>query len=191
MSERAQARFETGGEGGVINAYRQVLSRQKLFAEHAFNQLDDAGFFGSPGEGLNSVAIITRHIAGNLASRWTDFLTTDGEKQTRDRDAEFELTEHTPDSRAQIMQAWELGWSRVLGTLDSLTDDDLIKVVTIRTVPHSVPLAIARSLDHIAFHVGQINVIARLYVGTDSWEWFTLPPGGTKAFNEEMRSTER
>ncbi|MFT5423125.1 MAG: hypothetical protein ACI89L_000899 [Phycisphaerales bacterium] len=188
MNTQAAARYETPDAGGVIESYRQVFARQRLFAEHAFDQLDDTGFFKAPGDGLNSVAVIAQHIAGNLQSRWTDFLTTDGEKNTRNRDAEFELAEHTPESRAQIMKSWEHGWDCLLGTLDSLTDDDLNKAVTIRTVEHSVPLALARGTDHIAFHVGQINVLARLYVGSDAWAWFTLPPGGTKAFNERLRS---
>jgi len=183
------ARFESDGSDlFVIESHSAVFARQKAFAEHAFGQLDDAGFFRPPGNGLNSVAIIAQHIAGNLASRWTDFLTTDGEKEFRDRDAEFVLTDHTPEARAKLMADWERGWAVLLGTLASLTDNDLGKTVTIRAAPHTVALALARGLDHISFHVGQVNVIARLHVGSENWNWFTLPPGGTKAFNEQMRA---
>jgi hypothetical protein len=84
------------------------------------------------------------------------------------------------------MQRWEQGWSVLFATLGSLTTDDIHKIVTIRSVPHPVHAAIARQLDHYSFHIGQINIIARQLVGTDNWQWFTLPPGGTKAFNEKL-----
>ncbi|MFI4897076.1 MAG: DUF1572 family protein, partial [Phycisphaerales bacterium JB059] len=173
--------------------WRAVFERQKAFAEHAFNQLGDEQFFTVLAPGLNSVGVIARHMGANMLSRWTDFLTTDGEKPTRDRDAELApIDDHTSpeqrsEARARIMDTWERGWSTLFATLDSLTESDLSRTVTIRSAPHSVHGAIARQLDHYAFHVGQINVIARQLVGTDDWTWFTLPPGGTRAFNERMR----
>lgn len=156
--------------------------------------MDDEQFFTAIAPGLNAPAVIVQHLVGNLLSRWTDFLTTDGEKPTRDRDAEFEPPEpgsaERAGARAQIMQQWERGWAVLFAAFDALADADLQRVVAIRTVEHSVALAIARQLDHYAFHVGQLNVIARFMVGTERWKWFTLPPGGTKAFNEQLRSRQ-
>jgi len=171
----------------MIAVWRQVFERQKYFGEHAFNQLSDEQFFTILAPGLNSCAIIANHIVGNLHSRWTDFLTTDGEKANRDRDAEFEPpTEHTQQERSQIMDRWEQGWTTLFGTLDSLVADDLTKIVTIRKVDHPVHAAVLRHIDHYSFHIGQINIIARQLVGTDQWKWFTLAPGTTKAFNKEL-----
>jgi Protein of unknown function (DUF1572) len=179
--------FDSPLPDDMIQVWIQIFNRQKAFGEHAFNQLSDEQFFAILTPGLNSCAIIANHLAGNMLSRWTDFLTTDGEKPDRDRDTEFESPiDHTSEQRALIMQRWEQGWSVLFETLGSLTTDDLSKVVSIRSVPHPVHAAVARQLDHYSFHIGQINMIARQLVGTESWEWFTLPPGGTKAFNEKL-----
>jgi Protein of unknown function (DUF1572) len=179
--------FATPLPDDMIQVWVQVFGRQKAFGEHAFNQLADDQFFTILAPGLNSCAIIANHLAGNMLSRWTDFLTSDGEKATRDRDSEFDApSEHTPEQRAKIMERWERGWKVLFQTLNGLSIEDLSKTVTIRSVPHSVHAAVARQLDHYSFHIGQINIIARQLVGTESWEWFTLPPGGTKAFNEKL-----
>ena len=176
----------------LIAVWVSVFQRQKAFGEHAFNQLSDEQFFAVLAPGLNSCAIIANHIAGNLISRFTDFLTTDGEKPDRDRDSEFGAPEaHTPEVRERIMDRWEQGWSVLFDTLDSLTMEDIGKVVTIRSVPHPVHAAIARQLDHYSFHIGQINVIARQLVGTEKWAWFTLAPGGTKAFNARLMGDDK
>lgn len=179
--------YTTALPDDMIAVWLSVFERQKAFAEHAFNQLSDEQFFTVLAPGLNSCAIIANHIAGNLISRFTDFLTTDGEKPDRDRDSEFEPPNaQTPEARVQIMQRWERGWGILFGTLAALTVDDIAKTVTIRSVPHPVHAAMARAMDHYSFHIGQINIIARQQVGTDAWEWFTLPPGGTKAFNARL-----
>lgn len=171
----------------LVAVWVSVFERQKAFGEHAFNQLSDEQFFAILAPGLNSCAVIVNHLAGNMISRFTDFLTTDGEKPDRDRDSEFDPpAQHTAEERAGIMQLWEQGWGVLLGTLDTLTIDDIGKTVTIRSVPHPVHAAIARQLDHYSFHIGQINIIARQLVGTERWQWFTLPPGGTKAFNAKL-----
>ncbi|MDF1869436.1 MAG: DUF1572 family protein [Phycisphaerales bacterium] len=170
-----------------ISVWKQVFERQKSFGEHAFNQLNDEQFFAILAPGLNSCAIIANHIAGNAMSRWTDFLTTDGEKANRDRDSEFAApSQHTTEERTRIMARWERGWGTLFGTLDSLVADDISKIVTIRKVDHPVHAAIARAIDHYSFHIGQINIIARQLVGTDQWKWFTIAPGGTKAFNQKL-----
>lgn len=175
----------------MIQVWIQVFERQKAFGEHAFNQLSDEQFFAILAPGLNSCAIIANHLAGNMISRWTDFLTSDGEKSTRDRDSEFEPpSEHTTQQRRAIMERWEQGWGVLFEALGSLKTEDLSKSVTIRSVPHPVHAAIARQLDHYSFHIGQINIIARQLVGTDQWEWFTLAPGGTIAFNEKLMGSD-
>jgi uncharacterized damage-inducible protein DinB len=171
----------------VIQVWIQLFHRQKAFGEHALNQLSDEQFFAVLAPGLNSCAIIANHIAGNAISRWTDFLTTDGEKPTRDRDTEFAApSQHTTEERTRIMQHWEQGWATLFAMLDSLSAEDLSKIVTIRKVDHPVHAAVARAIDHYSFHIGQINIIARQLVGTDSWQWFTIAPGGTKAFNTKL-----
>ena len=184
-------RYEDGLVGGYIPVWNAVFQRQRAFAEHAFGQLDDASFFRVVSPGLNSVAVIARHMGGNLLSRWTDFLTADGEKDSRDRDAELrpigELrAEQAARVRSEIMDTWDAGWRALTGALEGLTEDDLSREVLIRSRPHVVYAAIARQLDHYAFHVGQINVIARQLVGTEAWRWFTLPPDGTADFNDRM-----
>ncbi|MGJ8636744.1 MAG: DUF1572 family protein [Phycisphaerales bacterium] len=171
----------------AIAVWTQVFQRQKAFGEHAFNQLSDDQFFTVLAPGLNSCAIIANHIAGNLLSRFTDFLTSDGEKPTRDRESEFAPpSERTKQARDEIMKRWERGWETLFDTLGSLKTEDLNTIVQIRKVDHPVHGAVARAMDHYSFHIGQINIIARQLVGTDSWEWFTLAPGATEAFNRKL-----
>jgi hypothetical protein len=148
--------------------------KQKGSAEKALGQLDDQAFFRQPREGSNSVAIIVKHLAGNLKSRWTDFLTTDGDKPWRDRDGEFLIG--PDDTRARLLAAWEDGWAAVLGTMSMLGEADLLKTITIRGEAHTAMQAIHRSLTHVAYHVGQILYVARL-VNEGPWQWITIPPG--------------
>lgn len=166
--------------------WRELFDRQKSFAEHAFKQLDDDGFFRVLAPGLNSVAVIANHMAGNMQSRFTDFLTTDGEKPDRDRDSEFASLDASAATRAAIMQRWEAGWETLFAAIDALEPNDLNRTVLIRGVSHTVNAAVLRQLDHYSFHVGQINIIARQIVGTEHWKWFTLAPGGTAAFNKRL-----
>ena len=155
--------------------------KQKELAEKAFRQVADQGFFQKPGEHSNSIAIIIKHVAGNLASRWTDFLTTDGDKPWRDRDAEFIVgPEHT---RPSLLAAWEKGWTALFQTLGNLQEPDLLKKVTIRREEHTVFQAIHRSLTHTAYHVGQIVYLSRL-VTKEGWEWITIPPGQSQQWKD-------
>ena len=131
-------------------------------------------------EHTNSIAVIMKHVGGNLTSRWTDFLTTDGEKPDRNRDNEFV---DSFGSRAELVDHWERGWAVVLATLKSLTPEDLGKTVTIRGEPHSVPLALQRSLGHTCYHIGQIVQVARVHAG-DRWNTLTIPRGGSEQFNK-------
>ena len=173
-----------------------VFARQRDFAEHCFGQLDDERFFRRPAEGVNSVAIIVRHLAGNMRSRWSDFPAmlagdADGEMASRDRDGEFREPEPTPEGRAALMRAWDEGWSILYRALEPLTTEDLDRTVTIRDVSHSVHLAVARQLDHYAFHVGQIATTARILVPHASWRFYTVPPGGSAAFTARVRGARR
>ncbi len=144
----------------IIVQYRA----QKETADKALARVDDAMFFtrlrADGDEHMNSIAILVKHIAGNLRPRWTDFLTTDGEKPDRHREREFMQSEG--ESRAEIMQRWERGWQIALDTLESLREEDFSRTVTIRGEPHTVIRAIHRNLTHLAHHIGQIDLLATL-----------------------------
>jgi hypothetical protein len=155
---------------------RHEFRRHKGLAERAMVQLDDHGFFHRPGEQVNPVALIVKHLAGNMVSRWTDFLTTDGEKPTRDRDGEFILTE--ADTREHLMAAWERGWGVLFDTLAALTDADLSAMVTIRGEAHSARQALLRGMSHVAYHTGQVLYLVRL-LRPDA-AWLTVPPGQSR-----------
>ena len=150
--------------------------RHKVLAERAMVQLDDEEFFRRPGELVNPVALIVKHLGGNLASRFSDFLTTDGEKPTRDRDSEFLLTGE--DTRQSLMAAWERGWGILFATLANLTDADLGATITIRGEPHSARQALLRAMSHVAYHTGQVAYLVRLLRPDSSW--LTIPPGQSR-----------
>jgi uncharacterized damage-inducible protein DinB len=150
--------------------------RHKDIADKALAGLTDEAYFRRPGEAVNPVALIVKHLAGNLRSRWTDFLTTDGEKPDRDRDGEFTLTER--DTRAALTAAWEAGWGALVAALAGLTDADLEQTVTIRGEPHRVRQALLRGLTHAAWHTGQILYVARLL--NPGGEWLTIAPGASR-----------
>jgi uncharacterized damage-inducible protein DinB len=164
-----------------------ILTRgrtEKSQAERAIAQLSDAALHKRPAAGFNSVATMVRHVSGNLISRWTNFLTTDGDKPDRNRESEFA---DWIGSRDELMQRWERGFELFFETLESLSDEDLAKTVYIRSEPHSVPLAIVRSATHTAYHVGQILYVARL-VHEGEWKYLTVAPGASDAFNEQMQA---
>ncbi len=163
-----------------LSAIEQTFRSQKTLAEKAAGQMSDEAFVRRPGTTFNSVAVIMRHMAGNLESRWRDFLTTDGEKPDRDRDEEFT---DWPGTRAELMSCWEAGWRTLFASLAALTDADAARTVTIRGEAHSVALAIDRSLAHAALHAGQIVLLARLFAGNANWQWLTIPPGGSREHN--------
>lgn len=161
--------------------FRQLKSK----ADRALEQLDDAEWLATfrepdPEDRGNPVAVIVKHLAGNLRSRWTDFLTSDGEKPDRDRDREFEL--YSDDTPTKLLERWNTGWQILFDTLDSLSPDDLERTVTIRGESHRVSEAIFRQLTHYAYHVGQIVMIARFLRG-DRWTSLSVPRGGSVAFN--------
>jgi hypothetical protein len=169
-------------ERGVVASARAVFAAQRGLAERAIEQLSDEQLHRAPAPDANSVAVTVRHVGGNLRSRWTDFLTTDGEKPWRRRDEEFE--DQRLD-RAALLAVWNGGWTACLSALDALTDDDLGRTVTIRSEPHSVLHAIHRSLAHTAYHVGQIVQLSRTLAGP-AWRNLSIPRGGSAEFNRSM-----
>ena len=166
----------------VIESALTAFRSNKGWADKAVVQLPDDKLHVALDPNTNSIAVIMKHVAGNLLSRWTDFLTTDGEKPWRDRDDEFV---DTFNSRDEVLDYWEKGWECLFETLDSLTSEDLSKTVTIRGEPHSVPLAIHRSLAHCGYHIGQIIMVARILAG-DIWETITIPRSGSAAYNQRV-----
>lgn len=152
--------------------------RYKLLGERALRQVRPEELHARGDDG-NSVAIIVWHLAGNLESKFTDLLTTDGEKPWRDRDSEFAPRDV---SLAEVAEKWERGWQVLFGALSELTDDDLAAPITIRGVPFRVDEALLRSLAHLAYHVGQIVLLARSFRGED-WEYLSIPPGQSEAYN--------
>ena len=156
----------------------------KKLAERAMVQCSEAALFAAIDAESNSIAIIVKHMAGNMRSRWTNFLTSDGEKPDRNRDTEFE---DAPGTRAALMEVWERGWKYLFAALEPLTDADLGRAVTIRTEPHSVMQAINRQMAHYAHHVGQIVFLAKHLTAkaTGKWESLSVPRGKSNAFTAE------
>ena len=161
----------------------KVFHLYKKEAEGAINQLDDKQLFAAPSEESNSVAVIIKHLWGNMLSRWTDFLTTDGEKEWRDRDSEFEITANT--SKADLIKKWEEGWECMFKALEPLTPNDLGHKVYIRGEGYTVIKAIQRQLAHYSSHIGQIVYVAKMLKDKD-WKTLSIPKGQSKAFNDKM-----
>jgi hypothetical protein len=146
------------------------FANQRSLAERAAAQLTDQDFFRTTSDEANSVAIIMKHVGGNLRSRWTDFLTTDGEKPDRNRDGEFEIS----DTRESIMKTWADGFDTLNRTLSSLNARDMLETVTIRGEPHTVIRAMNRNLAHTAHHAGQIVLLAKQWRGAE-WQTLSIP----------------
>ena len=155
------------------------LHTLKSQADKAVKQISDEQFFAVLDPEANSIALIMKHMAGNMRSRWTEFLTSDGEKPDRDRDGEFEL--HEADTKAGVLAQWEDGWSRVFAAVSPLTPNDLARTITIRGERHSVMEALNRQLTHYAAHVGQIVLLAKHYAGPN-WQSLSIPRGKSKDF---------
>jgi uncharacterized protein DUF1572 len=167
----------------LASQYLEEMKRQfrghKRMGESAMAQLEDKDFFVTLDPESNSVAALVKHIAGNARSRFTDFLTSDGEKPDRFRDQEFEVAEKT--TREEVMRWWEEGWSHVLPTLDSLKPDDVQRIVTIRSEPHTVMQALNRALAHYAQHVGQIVFLAK-HLRSEQWQTLSIPRGKSEDY---------
>lgn len=161
----------------------EEFKKLKKQGEKSFDKIKSEDFFFQPDENTNSIAIIIRHLSGNMHSRWTDFLVSDGEKPWRNRDEEFEQLFYTDTD--DILSRWEKGWGVLFDTLASLKPNDLMRSVKIRGEDHTVIEAINRQLTHYAFHVGQIVYMAK-HLAKDNWESLSIPKGKSKEFNEKM-----
>jgi hypothetical protein len=160
----------------------RIFRNYKQLAERAMEQVSDDDFFRQIDEESNSIAILVKHIAGNLHSRWTDFLTTDGEKPNRHRDNEFELIE---ESRESLMWFWEGGWQALFDNTGPLTVEDFEKNITIRGEPHTIVEAINRQMAHCAMHVGQIIFLAK-HLRSSEWKTLSIPRNRSSDFNKFM-----
>ena len=167
-------------ESHFLEELRRQMRGHKRQAEGAFAQLKDEDFFVTLDPESNSVAILVRHIAGNMRSRFTDFLTSDGEKPDRFRDREFEMADRP--SREELMQSWEQGWSVVFQALDSLQPQHAMQTIYIRQEPHTVVQALNRALAHYAFHIGQIVFLAK-HLRSSEWKTLSVPRGKSEEFN--------
>jgi hypothetical protein len=163
-----------------LDDIRREYRRLRRLAERALDQMDDRAYFAAPSEGTNSAAVVVKHMAGNMWSRWREFLTSDGEKPDRNRDGEFVIGEE--DTRERLTAAWERGWTALFAAIDPLGPEDLDRTVTIRGEGLTVWQAILRQLTHYAYHVGQIVTLARNAAG-ERWVSLSVPPGQSAAFN--------
>jgi hypothetical protein len=155
----------------------------KKLAEKALSQVNDEEFFQSLDEEANSIAVVIKHIVGNMLSRWTDFLNSDGEKPDRNRDMEFVVTPQT--SRNDLMAQWEKGWSCLFGALEVLQPEDIERKVLIRGQPHTVVEAVNRQLTHYAYHIGQIVFLAKHFKSAE-WKSLSIPRNRSAEFNTQM-----
>jgi hypothetical protein len=167
---------------------RKQLRGHKRMAEAAMAQLQDEDFFVSLDPEANSIAIIVKHLAGNMRSRFTDFLTSDGEKADRFRDREFEVTPAT--TRAEVMAWWEEGWTCVFREIDPLKPEDVMREVTIRGEPHTVLQAINRQIAHYAQHIGQIVFLAK-HLRSSQWKTLSIPRGKSEEYKQLVPKAPR
>jgi uncharacterized protein DUF1572 len=162
-----------------------LLRYYKNLGERAMAQCPDEALFTTLDAESNSIAIIVKHLAGNMRSRWSDFLTTDGEKPDRNRDTEFE---EPPKTRAELVELWERGWKYVFDALQPLTDADMGRTITIRNEPHSVMQAINRQMAHYSHHIGQILFLAKhlTFISSGKWQSLSVPRGQSKQFSADV-----
>ena len=165
----------------------QSFRNYKKLAERAIEQISDGEFDTTIDAESNSVALIVKHVAGNLRSRWTDFLTSDGEKDFRNRDAEFEMT---GDTRESLMNFWNEGWQTLFDNIEPLTVEDFSKTVTIRGEPHTIVEAINRQLTHYAYHIGQIVFLAK-HLKSSEWKTLSVPRNKSGQFNQFLADQQK
>ena len=168
---------------GIIKQFHYY----KSLGDKTIAQVEDAALFYQFNEESNSIAIIIKHLHGNMVSRWTEFLTADGEKEWRNRDAEFEVVTTT---REELLALWESGWQCLFKALNGLTTEDLDKIIYIRNQGHTVEEAIHRQLAHYPYHVGQIVYIGKMLCRTE-WQSLSIPKNTSKDFNAEMFAKEK
>lgn len=171
--------------------YLKSANRQfeyyKMLGEKAMRQLNDEALFHQVNEESNSIAVIVKHLWGNMLSRWTNFLTEDGEKPWRERDAEFEATIKT---REELLRKWNEGWQCLFDTLGNITDDDLEKIVYIRNEGHTILEAINRQIAHYSYHVGQIVFIAKM-IKDENWISLSIPRNKSADYNQDKFAQDK
>ncbi len=159
----------------------------KILSDKTFSQLEkDEYFTYCPNPANNSLAVLVKHVSGNMASRFTDFLTSDGEKSNRNRDTEFE---NDLKSKKEVLEVWEKGWKVALATLRSLKEEDLLKIIYIRSEKHTVNQALIRQLSHYAYHTGQIVYLAKI-INYEKFNSLTIPRGKSDEFNQKMMGSK-
>lgn len=177
--------MKTSHDDNWIRAVAATVASYRRMIDGAVGQLSDAELRQRPRPDMNSVAVILRHLGGNLSSRWTDFLTTDGEKPDRDRDREFQDWDGDRDS---LMEFFNSGWDALTGAIERIDPTNIDSPVFIRGERHSVADALVRSLTHLSYHAGQIALIARI-VHDGQWRWLTIPPGSSAQHNRDTWGT--
>jgi uncharacterized damage-inducible protein DinB len=174
-------------ERSIVGGFESKFAEIRRECERAIAQVDSDQIRRSLDGDINSIAVMLKHVGGNLRSRFTNFLEEDGEKPWRDRESEF-VDDFPPGEggREAAIAAWSAGWRVLEATLASLSDADLARTVKIRGVPHSVALALTRAVSHLSYHQGQITLIARVLVGPALWKTISIPRGGTAQRHSEM-----
>ncbi len=168
-----------------IDAAAETISSYRRMIDATVEQLSDAELHARPAPNINSVAIILRHLGSNLRSRWTDFLTTDGEKPDRDRDSEFLDWD---GNRESLVAHFDAGWDALTSAMQQIDDSNISHPIYIRGERHTIPQALTRSITHVTYHVGQIAMVARM-VHDGEWRWLTIPPGESAQHNERTWGT--
>ena len=168
-----------------MDSTRRQFKYYKDLGERTMNQVTDDQLFYEPNRDINSIAIIVKHITGNMLSRWTDFLTSDGEKEWRNRDSEFELEEI--NTRGALLDKWNTGWQCLFDALDSISEYNFDQLVYIRNMGHTIPDAVNRQLCHYSYHIGQMVYLGKFIKG-DNWESLSIPKGQSEAYNNEKFS---
>ncbi len=175
----------------TATSYLESVKKQflyyKMLGEKAMEQLEPEQLFVSINEDTNSIAVIVKHLSGNMLSRWTDFLTTDGEKETRNRDGEFENDLQTKE---QVLKVWETGWDCFLGALNSLQPEQLSEIIYIRNEGHTVIEAINRQLAHYPYHIGQIVFYAKQLKNSE-WDSLSIPRNKSNSYNADKFAQEK
>lgn len=177
--------MENATDSAWIDGVKETLASYRRMIDATIEQLSDAELRACPAPGINSVAVILRHLGGNLRSRWTDFLTTDGEKPDRNRDSEF--LDWNGDRRS-LMVHFDAGWEALTTAIRQMDSPNINQPIFIRGERHTIPHALARSITHLSYHVGQIAMVARM-VHQGEWRWLTIPPGGSAHHNEHTWGT--
>ena len=167
-----------------LTSVKKEFEYYKLLGENTFSQLNDENLFNKVNNESNSISSIVKHLSGNMVSRWTDFLTTDGEKEWRKREEEFDNDIKT---REELLKIWEKGWSCLFNSLNSITDDELSKVIYIRNQGHTILEGINRQLSHYPYHIGQIVYIGKMLCD-NSWVSLSIPKGSSNEYTQEKFS---